>query len=119
MLTSTSVQRTLLHPGLLHGCLVVAACQWAWVTGSLEHVKVPFLYHKAAAYEFAKKQLSESENDVSDTAVFAIATLALTEVGKRPYFYINPPSPGPRLTRCRALLATWMRHRNIYGGCTS
>ncbi|KAF4931520.1 Sterol uptake control protein 2 [Colletotrichum viniferum] len=74
-----SVQRTLLHPGLLHGCLVVAACQWAWVTGSLEHVKVPFLYHKAAAYEFAKKQLSESETDVSDTAVFAIATLALTE----------------------------------------
>ncbi|KAF9877335.1 hypothetical protein CkaCkLH20_05035 [Colletotrichum karsti] len=74
-----SLQRTVLHPGLLHGCLVVAACQWAWVTGSLEHVKVPFLYHKAAAYEFAKKQLSEAENPVSDTAVFAIATLALTE----------------------------------------
>ncbi|KAF6809978.1 C6 transcription factor [Colletotrichum sojae] len=74
-----SLQRTVMHPGLLHGCLVVAACQWAWVTGSLEHVKVPFLYHKAAAYEFAKKQLSESENDVSNTAVFAIATLALTE----------------------------------------
>ncbi|GKT73510.1 hypothetical protein ColTof4_05933 [Colletotrichum tofieldiae] len=71
---------TLLHPGLLHGCLVVAACQWAWVTGSLEHVKVPFLYHKAAAYEFAKQQLSESVETVSDTAVFAIATLALTEV---------------------------------------
>ncbi|OLN81479.1 hypothetical protein CCHL11_09054 [Colletotrichum chlorophyti] len=78
-LTQESVQRTLLHPGLLHGCLVVAACQWAWVTGSLEHVKVPFLYHKTAAYEFAKQQLSESGNDVSDTAIFAIATLALTE----------------------------------------
>lgn len=74
------MQRTLLHPGLLHGCLVVAACQWAWVTGSLEHVKVPFLYHKAAAYEFAKQQLSESVETVSDTTVFAIATLALTEV---------------------------------------
>ncbi|KAK0372931.1 hypothetical protein CLIM01_09723 [Colletotrichum limetticola] len=74
-----SVQRTLLHPGLLHGCLVVAACQWAWVTGSLEHVKVPFLYHKTAAYEFAKQQLSESEETVSDTAIFAIASLALTE----------------------------------------
>ncbi|OHE96046.1 hypothetical protein CORC01_08583 [Colletotrichum orchidophilum] len=74
-----SVQRTLLHPGLLHGCLVVAACQWAWVTGSLEHVKVPFLYHKAAAYEFAKHQLSESDDTVSDTAIFAIASLALTE----------------------------------------
>ncbi|KAK2011119.1 hypothetical protein LZ32DRAFT_629757 [Colletotrichum eremochloae] len=72
--------RTLLHPGLLHGCLVVAACQWAWVTGSLEHVKVPFLYHKTAAYEFAKQQLSESAESVSDTTVFAIATLALTEV---------------------------------------
>ncbi|KAK7436130.1 hypothetical protein Landi51_12664 [Colletotrichum acutatum] len=78
-LTFESVQRTLLHPGLLHGCLVVAACQWAWVTGSLEHVKVPFLYHKAAAYEFAKHQLSESEETVSDTAIFAIASLALTE----------------------------------------
>ncbi|KAK1731399.1 uncharacterized protein BDZ83DRAFT_565115 [Colletotrichum acutatum] len=76
---SAIVQRTLLHPGLLHGCLVVAACQWAWVTGSLEHVKVPFLYHKAAAYEFAKHQLSESEETVSDTAIFAIASLALTE----------------------------------------
>ncbi|KAK1971864.1 hypothetical protein LY78DRAFT_30177 [Colletotrichum sublineola] len=75
-----SVQRTLMHPGLLHGCLVVAACQWAWVTGSLEHVKVPFLYHKTAAYEFAKQQLSESAESVSDTTVFAIATLALTEV---------------------------------------
>ncbi|KAL0931016.1 C6 transcription factor [Colletotrichum truncatum] len=74
-----SLQRTFMHPGLLHGCLVVAACQWAWVTGSLEQVKVPFLYHKAAAYEFAKKQLSESENGVTDTAVFAIASLALTE----------------------------------------
>ncbi|GJC95664.1 C6 transcription factor [Colletotrichum higginsianum] len=69
------------HQCLLHGCLVVAACQWAWVTGSLEHVKVPFLYHKAAAYEFAKQQLSESVETVSDTTVFAIATLALTENG--------------------------------------
>ncbi|TEA10553.1 hypothetical protein C8034_v009358 [Colletotrichum sidae] len=59
--------------------LFVAACQWAWVTGSLEHVKVPFLYHKAAAYEFAKEQLADSETSVSDTAIFAIATLALTE----------------------------------------
>ncbi|KAK1674466.1 hypothetical protein BDP55DRAFT_694568 [Colletotrichum godetiae] len=55
------------------------SCQWAWVTGSLEHVKIPFLYHKAAAYEFAKHQLSESEDNVSDTAIFAIASLALTE----------------------------------------
>ncbi|TDZ29885.1 hypothetical protein C8035_v003729 [Colletotrichum spinosum] len=59
--------------------LFVAACQWAWVTGSLEHVKVPFLYHKAAAYEFAQEQLADSETSVSDTAIFAIATLALTE----------------------------------------
>ncbi|KDN66496.1 putative conserved hypothetical protein [Colletotrichum sublineola] len=75
----SSMSQWLWHQCLLHGCLVVAACQWAWVTGSLEHVKVPFLYHKTAAYEFAKQQLSESAESVSDTTVFAIATLALTE----------------------------------------
>ncbi|KAK1999940.1 hypothetical protein LX36DRAFT_573225 [Colletotrichum falcatum] len=74
-----SMSQWLWHQCLLHGCLVVAACQWAWVTGSLEHVKVPFLYHKTAAYEFAKQQLFESAESVSDTTVFAIATLALTE----------------------------------------
>lgn len=41
---------------------------------------MPFLYHKAAAYEFAKHQLFDSEDIVSDTAIFAIASLALTEV---------------------------------------
>ncbi|KAL2752613.1 hypothetical protein ACRALDRAFT_1058468 [Sodiomyces alcalophilus JCM 7366] len=67
------------HPGLLHGSLVVAACQWAWVTGSLEYVKVPFLHHKAAAYQFARQQINDPETAFTDTTVFAIAALALVE----------------------------------------
>ncbi|CRK13701.1 hypothetical protein BN1723_001961 [Verticillium longisporum] len=74
-----TVQRTFLHPGLLHGSLVVAACQWAWVTGSLDHVMVPFLHHKAAAYEFARQQVLDPEQAFTETTVFAIATLALAE----------------------------------------
>ncbi|RNJ55641.1 hypothetical protein D7B24_008350 [Verticillium nonalfalfae] len=69
----------LFHHWLLHGSLVVAACQWAWVTGSLDHVMVPFLHHKAAAYEFARQQVLDPEQAFTETTVFAIATLALAE----------------------------------------
>jgi hypothetical protein len=58
----------------------VAACQWAWVTGSLDHVKVPFLHHKAAAYEFVRRQVLDESQALTETTTFAIATLALAEV---------------------------------------
>ncbi|KAH6687467.1 hypothetical protein F5X68DRAFT_275937 [Plectosphaerella plurivora] len=74
-----AVRKTSSHPGLLHGSLVVAACQWAWVTGSLDHVKVPFLHHKAAAYEFVRQQVLDETQVLSETTTFAIATLALAE----------------------------------------
>ncbi|KAK1457627.1 hypothetical protein CCUS01_09741 [Colletotrichum cuscutae] len=48
-----------------------AMSQWLWHQFTAFYVR--------AAYEFAKQQLSESEETVSDTAIFAIASLALTE----------------------------------------
>jgi hypothetical protein len=58
----------------------MAACQWAWVTGSMEAVKVPFLYHKAATYHFAKECLSDPQTAGDDNTLFLIASLAMVEV---------------------------------------
>jgi hypothetical protein len=61
-------------------CLMLSACQWAWVTGSMDEVRIPFLYHKAATYQFAREQLQSPELAQSGDTMLAISALALTEV---------------------------------------
>lgn len=65
----------------MHMCLMLSACQWAWVTGSMDAVRIPFLYHKAATYQFAKEQLQNPLKAQNGDTMLAIAALALTEVG--------------------------------------
>ena len=65
----------------MHMCLMLSACQWAWVTGSMDAVKIPFLYHKAATYKFAREQIQDPKTAQSGDAMLAISALALTEVG--------------------------------------
>ncbi|KAF4457449.1 hypothetical protein F53441_499 [Fusarium austroafricanum] len=55
------------------------SCQWAWVTGSMDEVRIPFLYHKAATYQFAREQLQSPELAQSGDTMLAISALALTE----------------------------------------
>lgn len=64
----------------MHMCLMLSACQWAWVTGSMDEVRVPFLYHKAATYQFAREQLQSPDTAQSGDTMLAISALALTEV---------------------------------------
>lgn len=65
----------------MHMCLMLSACQWAWATGSMDEVRVPFLYHKAATYQFAREQLLGSETAAqSGGTMLAISALALAEV---------------------------------------
>lgn len=64
----------------MHMCLMLSACQWAWVTGSMDEVRGPFLYHKAATYQFAREQLLRPETAQSGDTMLAISALALTEV---------------------------------------
>lgn len=59
---------------------MLSACQWAWVTGSMDEVRIPFLYHKAATYQFAREQLQSAELAQSGDTMLAISALALTEV---------------------------------------
>lgn len=61
---------------------MLSACQWAWVTGSMDEVRGPFLYHKAATYQFAREQLQSPETAQSGDTMLAISALALTEVGR-------------------------------------
>ena len=61
-------------------CLMLSACQWAWVTGSMDSVRIPFLYHKAATYQFAREQLHTPETAQRGDTMLAISALALTEV---------------------------------------
>jgi hypothetical protein len=65
-------------------CLMLSACQWAWVTGSMDSVRVPFLHHKAATYGFVRQQLSYADPERNDKVVLAISALALSEVGSDP-----------------------------------
>lgn len=65
----------------MHMCLMLSACQWAWVTGSMDEVRIPFLYHKAATYQFAREQLQKPDTAQSGDTMLAISALALTEVG--------------------------------------
>jgi hypothetical protein len=64
----------------MHVCLMLAACQWAWVTGSMDGVSIPFLSHKAATYQFARAQLQNAETAQSGDTMLAISALALAEV---------------------------------------
>ncbi|CVK88569.1 uncharacterized protein FMAN_04838 [Fusarium mangiferae] len=73
------IQKSFENPGYMHMCLMLSACQWAWVTGSMDEVRIPFLYHKAATYQFAREQLQSPELAQSGDTMLAISALALTE----------------------------------------
>lgn len=85
-LTACRIQRAFENPGYMHMCLMLSACQWAWVTGSMDTVRIPFLYHKASTYQFAREQLCKAETAQSGDTMLAIAALALTEV---PSLYVR------------------------------
>ncbi|KAH7162361.1 hypothetical protein B0J13DRAFT_517628 [Dactylonectria estremocensis] len=76
---SSAIQKSFENPGYMHMCLMLSACQWAWVTGSMDEVRIPFLYHKAATYQFAREQLQSPEAAQSGDTMLAISALALTE----------------------------------------
>jgi hypothetical protein len=77
----SSIQRALSNPGLLHASLALSACQLAWVFGSLnDSLRVPFYYHKQVTYAFVKEQLLDPEKAISDSTLWAVAILAVTEV---------------------------------------
>ncbi|KAH6998788.1 hypothetical protein BKA56DRAFT_627019 [Ilyonectria sp. MPI-CAGE-AT-0026] len=78
-LQSSAIQKSFENPGYMHMCLMLSACQWAWVTGSMDEVRIPFLYHKAATYQFAREQLQSPEAAQSGDTMLAISALALTE----------------------------------------
>lgn len=62
--------------------LMLSACQWAWITGSMDQVRVSFLYHKAAMYQFAREQLQSPEFANNGDAMLTISALALAEVSR-------------------------------------
>ncbi|KAH6897230.1 hypothetical protein B0T10DRAFT_180450 [Thelonectria olida] len=78
-LQSSAIQKAFENPGYMHMCLMLSATQWAWVTGSMDEVRIPFLYHKAATYQFAREQLQSPEMAQSGDTMLAISALALTE----------------------------------------
>ncbi|EEU46624.1 uncharacterized protein NECHADRAFT_38914 [Fusarium vanettenii 77-13-4] len=78
-LESSAIQKSFENPGYMHMCLMLSACQWAWVTGSMDEVRIPFLYHKAATYQFAREQLQKPDTAQSGDTMLAISALALTE----------------------------------------
>jgi hypothetical protein len=46
----------------------------------MDEVRIPFLYHKAATYQFAREQLQSPGLAQSGDTMLAISALALTEV---------------------------------------
>ncbi|KFH49005.1 Sterol regulatory element-binding protein-like protein [Hapsidospora chrysogenum ATCC 11550] len=78
-LESSVIHRAFENPGYMHMCLMLSACQWAWVHGSMDEVRVPFLYHKSATYQFAREQLLRPETAQSGDTMLAISALALAE----------------------------------------
>jgi hypothetical protein len=77
---------TILHgvresPGYLHIAVMLSACQWAWVTGSMESVRWAFLYHKTAMYQLAREQVEQQGASPDPSLLLAISALALAEVG--------------------------------------
>lgn len=81
VLTAVRIHKAFENQGYMHMCLMLSACQWAWVKGSMDEVRVPFLYHKSATYEFARGQLLRPETAQSGDTMLAISALALAEVG--------------------------------------
>lgn len=93
---------------------MLSATQWAWVTGSMDEVRIPFLYHKAATYQFAREQLQSPEMAQSGDTMLAIAALALTEVayGRCPRLWtivLTPMTAGSNW-RVGRLVETFERH---------
>ncbi|KAF4121159.1 Fungal Zn(2)-Cys(6) binuclear cluster domain [Geosmithia morbida] len=80
-LESSVIHKAFETPGYMHMCLMLSACQWAWVRGSMDDVRIPFMYHKSATYQFAREQLRASETAQSGATMLAISSLALAEVG--------------------------------------
>lgn len=62
----------------MHVAVMLSACQWGWITGSMDAVSLAFQYHKTATYQFARRQLEAGERQ---TSMLTIAGLALAEVG--------------------------------------
>jgi hypothetical protein len=46
----------------------------------MDEVRIPFLYHKTATYQFAIQQLQKFETAQSGDTMLAISALALAEV---------------------------------------
>jgi hypothetical protein len=78
-LDSSLLHKAIERDEYMHMCLMLSACQWAWTTGSMDSVRVPFLYHKAATYQFAREQLLNHETAQSGGTMLAISALALAE----------------------------------------
>lgn len=76
------IHRAFENQGYMHMCLMLSACQWAWVTGSMNSVRIPFLYHKAATYQFARGQLTSPQTAQGGDTMLAISALALTEASR-------------------------------------
>jgi hypothetical protein len=50
----------------------------------MDGVRIPFLYHKAATYQFVREQLQDTITAQSGDTMLAISALALAEVGQLP-----------------------------------
>lgn len=74
------VHKALLHPGFLHGGLPLTALQWAWTTGDLETIRVPYLYHKPEAIRYVNEALEHPEGALTEGTIAAVSSLALADV---------------------------------------
>jgi hypothetical protein len=80
ILTPYRIHKGFQNSGYMHMCLTLASCQWAWVTGSMDGVRIPFLYHKAATYQFVREKLQDAGTAQGGDTMLAISALALAEV---------------------------------------
>jgi len=78
-LESSVIHKAFENEGYMHMCLMLSACQWAWVKGSMDEVRVPFLYHKSVTYQLARERLSNSDTAHTGETMLAISALALAE----------------------------------------
>ena len=80
VLITSRIHKAFENSGYMHMCLMLAACQWAWATGSMNTVQIPFLHHKTATYQFAIQQLQNARTAENGDTMLAISALALAEV---------------------------------------
>ncbi|KAI0013880.1 hypothetical protein F4779DRAFT_624996 [Xylariaceae sp. FL0662B] len=73
------VHKALTHPGFLHAALLMTTLHWAWSTGDVEQLRVPYLYRKLQAIRFVTEQLQNPDTARNDGTIAAISTLALVE----------------------------------------